>query len=64
MIVHDLATTGPQIITRAILTIAATAGFAATLLVLAIVLISGAITGMWTGAGRRTTEPAEYEEAA
>ncbi|MFJ9128899.1 hypothetical protein ACIRJS_32840 [Streptomyces sp. NPDC102340] len=65
MIVHDLADLGTTLIGRAVLTVGATAGLGAALLVLAIVLISGAVTGMWTGAGRRTEQPTpEYDEAA
>lgn len=65
MIVHDLADLGPQIIGRAILTIAATTGLGAALLVLAVFLVTTAVTGNVPTLRRRRARPAvEYDEAA
>ncbi|WP_327671871.1 MULTISPECIES: hypothetical protein [unclassified Streptomyces] len=65
MIVHDLADLWPDLITRAVLTVGLQASAVTAVFVLAVVLISGAITGMWTNTGRRAEEPADaYEEAA
>jgi hypothetical protein len=66
VIVHDFADTLPTLIGRAILTIAATTALGAALLVLAVVLITSAVTGAIPTLGRRTAEEptTEYEEAA
>lgn len=62
MIVHDFAAL-PEIIGRAILTIAATTGLGAALLVAGIWGLTSMATGNWPR--RRTTKPTpEYEEAA
>lgn len=66
MIILELADALPQIIGRAILTVAAYSGLGAALLVLAIALITSAITGNVPTLGRRPAdEPTtKYEEAA
>ncbi|MFD6619996.1 hypothetical protein ACFWFB_32665 [Streptomyces albidoflavus] len=63
MIVHDLATALPAAIGRAILTVAATAGATALLLVGITAIATSLITGAWPR--RRADRPTtEYEEAA
>lgn len=64
MIVHDLADLGPQLIGRAILVVAVRTGLGAALVVLAVFLITTAVTGAWPGSSRRTKTPVEYDEAA
>ena len=61
MILHDLADTF-DVIDRAVLTVGAGAAFVTAVLVLAVILITGAVTGLWTG--QPADETTEYEEAA
>lgn len=62
MIIHDLATLGPDLISRAILTAAARAGLAAALLVGITAIATSLITGAWPR--RRARAAVEYDEAA
>jgi hypothetical protein len=62
VILRDLADTF-DVIDRAVLTVGAGAAFVTAVLVLAVILIAGAVTGLW--ADQTADEPAtEYEEAA
>jgi hypothetical protein len=62
VIVHDFATALPETIGRAILTVAATAGATALLLVGITAIATSLITGAWPR--RRAQTPVEYDEAA
>ncbi|MGD6750962.1 hypothetical protein [Streptomyces sp. BH105] len=65
MIVHDLTTLSTTLIGRAVLTVSAYSGLTALLLVLAIYLITAAVTGNVPAIGRRARKPAaKYDEAA
>ncbi|MGY0023722.1 hypothetical protein ACVHNB_32730 [Streptomyces sp. YJ-C3] len=65
MIVHDLATLGPDLIRNAIISAAAITGLGAALLVLGIALITAAVTGNVPVPRRRSKQDAaEYGPAA
>lgn len=62
MIVHDLATLGPDLIRNAIISAALGSFVVALLIVGLIAAITSILTGAWPD--RRVSAPVEYDEAA